>query len=218
MITPVRVTIPSGKPFYGPYDAQEMMQEFASDLDITMVPFQLMVFVEDRAEYMPIDETTDDQNVLNISGTEFRRRLQEGLEIPEWFSYPKVVEELRKSYPPRHKQGVTIFFHRAFRLGQVDHRERVVDQVARNRRSSGDASRRRSRAQEPFERTGFSKEHRDLNIMRIGFVASEICKNGGIAICAPIAPYTATRRQGPRNERGCRRFHRGPCGHLGRGL
>ncbi len=100
----------NGEPFYGPYDAQELLKEHEHELDITMVPFQMMVYVEDRAEYVSIDETTKDQKVLNISGTEFRRRLQEGLDIPDWFSYPKVVEELRKSYPPRHKQGFTVFF------------------------------------------------------------------------------------------------------------
>ncbi len=182
------------EPFYGPYDAQDMMKEYADELDITMVPFQLMVFVEERAEYMPIDETSDDQTVLNISGTEFRRRLQQGLGIPEWFSYPKVVEELRKSYPPRHKQGVTIFFTglsgsgkstiaNALLVKLLEIGDRPVTLL------DGDHVR-----QNLSSELGFSKEHRDLNIQRIGYVASEVCKNGGIAICAPIAPYTATRR------------------------
>jgi sulfate adenylyltransferase len=184
----------NGKPFYGPYDAQEMMNEYAADLDITMVPFQLMVYVEDRAEYMPIDQTTDDQKVLNISGTEFRRRLEQGLEIPDWFSFPTVVAELRKSYPPRHKQGVTIFFTglsgsgkstiaNALLIKLLEIGDRPVTLL------DGDHVRKNLSSE-----LGFSKEHRDLNIQRIGFVASEICKNGGIAICAPIAPYTATRR------------------------
>jgi len=183
-----------GEPFYGPYDAQEVMKEYADELDITMVPFQLMVYVEERAEYMPIDATTDDQTVLNISGTEFRRRLQEGLEIPAWFSYPKVVEELRKSYPPRHKQGVTIFFTglsgsgkstiaNALLVKLLEVGDRPVTLL------DGDHVRKNLSSE-----LGFSKEHRDLNIQRIGYVASEINKNGGIAICAPIAPYAATRR------------------------
>jgi sulfate adenylyltransferase len=183
-----------GEPFYGPYDAQEMMREFAGDLDITMVPFQLMVYVEDRAEYLPIDQVTDDLTVLNISGTEFRRRLREGLEIPGWFSYPKVVEELRKSYPPRHKQGVTIFFTglsgsgkstiaNALLIKLLEIGDRPVTLL------DGDHVRKNLSSE-----LGFSKEHRDLNIQRIGFVAAEICKNGGLAICAPIAPYAAMRR------------------------
>jgi sulfate adenylyltransferase len=143
---------------------------------------------------MPIDETTDDQTVLNISGTEFRRRLQEGLEIPAWFSYPKVVEELRLSYPPRHKQGVTIFFTglsgsgkstiaNALLVKLLEVGDRPVTLL------DGDHVRKNLSSE-----LGFSKEHRDLNIQRIGYVASEINKNGGIAICAPIAPYAATRR------------------------
>ena len=184
----------NGEPFYGPYDAQEIMEKYADELDITMVPFKLMVFVEERAEYLPIDETSDDQTVLNISGTEFRRRLQEGLEIPDWFSYPKVVEELRKSYPPRHKQGVTVFFTglsgsgkstiaNALLVKLLETGDRPVTLL------DGDHVRKNLSSE-----LGFSKEHRDLNIQRIGYVAAEICKNGGIAICAPIAPYAATRR------------------------
>ena len=75
-----------------------------------MVPFKMMVYVENRAEYMLADETGPDDKVLNLSGTEVRRRLAEGLDIPEWFSYPKVVEELRHAHPPKHKQGFTVFF------------------------------------------------------------------------------------------------------------
>jgi sulfate adenylyltransferase len=183
-----------GEPFYGPYEAQEIMKEYAGELDITMVPFQLMVYVEERAEYLPIDETTGDQTVLNISGTEFRRRLQEGLEIPSWFSYPKVVAELRRSYPPRHRQGVTIFFTglsgsgkstiaNALLVKLLEIGDRPVTLL------DGDHIRKHLSSE-----LGFSKEHRDLNIQRIGYVASEINKNGGIAICAPIAPYAATRR------------------------
>jgi sulfate adenylyltransferase len=184
----------NGEPFYGPYDAQEMMQEYADDLGITMVPFQLMVYVEDRAEYLPIDQTTEDQKVLNISGTEFRRRLQQGLDIPDWFSYPKVVEELRKSYPPRHKQGVTIFFTGLSGSGKSTIANALLVKLLENGDRpvtllDGDHVRKSLSSE-----LGFSKEHRDLNIQRIGYVASEICKNGGIAICAPIAPYTATRR------------------------
>ena len=184
----------NGEPFYGPYEAQDIMKEYADELGITMVPFQLMVYVEERAEYMPIDQTTDDQTVLNISGTEFRRRLQQGLEIPEWFYYPKVVEELRKSYPPRHKHGVTIFFTGLSGSGKST----IANALLVKLLESGDRPVtlldgdhvRKSLSSE----LGFSKEHRDLNIQRIGYVASEVNKNGGIAICAPIAPYAATRR------------------------
>ncbi|MCH8058408.1 MAG: sulfate adenylyltransferase, partial [Proteobacteria bacterium] len=93
----------NGEPFYGPYDAQELYRQHEQELDITMVPFKTMVYVENKAEYMLADETDPGDKVLNLSGTEFRRRLIEGLDIPEWFSFPKVVEELRRAHPPKHK-------------------------------------------------------------------------------------------------------------------
>ncbi len=99
-----------GKGFYGHYDAQELLTEHQEELDISMVPFRMMVYADNKAQYIPIDTATDDDNVLNISGTELRRRLQEGLEIPKWFSFPEVVAELRRTHPPRHEQGFTVFF------------------------------------------------------------------------------------------------------------
>ncbi len=183
-----------GNDFYGPYDAQELLKEHADELDITMVPFQLMVFAENRAQYIPIDESTDDDRVLNISGTELRRRLAEGLDIPEWFSFPEVVDELRRTHPPRHKQGFTVFFTGLSGSGKSTIANALMVKLmeAGGRPVSlldGDIVRKNLSSE-----LGFSKEHRDLNITRIGYVASEITKNGGIAICAPIAPYAATRR------------------------
>lgn len=183
-----------GEDFYGPYDAQELLKEHADELDISMVPFQLMVYAENRAQYVPIDDTGDDDHVLNISGTELRRRLQEGLEIPEWFSFPDVVAELRRTHPPRHKQGFTVFFTGLSGSGKSTIANALMVKLMEmgGRPVSlldGDIVRKNLSSE-----LGFSKEHRDLNIRRIGFVAGEITKNGGIAICAPIAPYTATRR------------------------
>ncbi|MFP6827547.1 MAG: bifunctional sulfate adenylyltransferase/adenylylsulfate kinase [Gammaproteobacteria bacterium] len=183
-----------GKPFYGPYDAQELMQEHADELDITMVPFKNMVYVEDRAEYQPQDEVAKDAKVLQISGTELRRRLREGLDIPEWFSFPEVITELRKTHPPRHKQGFTVFFTGLSGSGKSTIASALMVKLMElgGRRVTlldSDVVRKNLSSE-----LGFSKEHRDLNILRIGYVASEITKNGGIAICAPIAPYTATRR------------------------
>jgi sulfate adenylyltransferase len=183
-----------GEDFYGPYDAQELMKAHEDELAIEMVPFRMMVYVEDRAQYVPVDETKEDENVLNISGTEFRRRLQEGLEIPDWFSYPEVVEELRKTHPPRHKQGVVLFFTGLSGAGKSTIANALMVKMMEmgGRRVTlldGDLVRKNLSSE-----LGFSREHRDLNILRIGYVASEIAKNGGIAICAPIAPYAATRR------------------------
>ncbi|MGD2168139.1 MAG: bifunctional sulfate adenylyltransferase/adenylylsulfate kinase [Gammaproteobacteria bacterium] len=183
-----------GKPFYGPYDAQDLMLKYADELDITMVPFRLMVYVEDQAQYLPQDELEAGVRTLNISGTELRRRLQEGLDIPDWFSFPEVVAELRKTHPPRHSQGFTVFFTglsgsgkstiaNALMIKLMELGGRAVTLL------DGDIVRKHLSSE-----LGFSKEHRDLNIQRIGYVASEITKNGGIAICAPIAPYAATRR------------------------
>jgi sulfate adenylyltransferase len=184
----------TGEDFYGPYDAQELLTEHADELDISMVPFQLMVYAENRAEYIPIDEKTESDRVLNISGTDLRHRLQEGLEIPEWFSFPDVVAELRRTHPPRHKQGFTVFFTGLSGSGKSTIANALMVKLMEmgGRPVSlldGDIVRKNLSSE-----LGFSKEHRDLNIRRIGYVASEITKNGGIAICAPIAPYTATRR------------------------
>jgi sulfate adenylyltransferase len=184
-----------GNDFYGPYDAQALIREHQDELEIQMVPFQMVVYVEDRAQYVPVDQTREGETVLNISGTEFRRRLQEGLEVPHWFSYPEVIQELRKTHPPRHRQGFVIFFTGLSGAGKSTIANALMVKLMElgGRRITlldGDIVRKNLSSE-----LGFSREHRDLNILRIGFVASEIAKNGGIAICAPIAPYRATRRQ-----------------------
>jgi sulfate adenylyltransferase len=143
---------------------------------------------------VPDNEVTNGSRVLNISGTELRDRLNEGREIPSWFTYPEVVKELRRSYPPRHKQGVTIFFTGLSGSGKSTIANVLVTKFleAGGRPVTlldGDLVRKHLSSE-----LGFSKEHRDINIRRIGYVASEITKNGGIAICAPIAPYDATRK------------------------
>ncbi|WP_430449361.1 bifunctional sulfate adenylyltransferase/adenylylsulfate kinase [Rhodophyticola sp.] len=183
-----------GEDFYGPYDAQDLFKEYADEIGIEMVPFKHMVFVQERAEYQPADEVAEDSTVLNISGTELRRRLAEGLEIPDWFSFPAVVAELRRTRPPRSQQGFTVFFTGLSGSGKSTiANAMMVKLMEMGGRPvtllDGDVVRKHLSSE-----LGFSKEHRDINIRRIGYVASEITKNGGIAICAPIAPYTATRR------------------------
>lgn len=183
-----------GKPFYGPYDAQELFKKHQADIGVTMVPFQMMLYLADEDRYVPADEVPAGARVLDISGTELRRRLNEGSDIPAWFTYPEVVKELRRSYPPRHKQGVTIFF-----TGLSGSGKSTIANVLRTKflemggrpatLLDGDLVRKNLSSE-----LGFSKEHRDINIRRIGYVASEITKNGGIALCAPIAPYDATRK------------------------
>jgi sulfate adenylyltransferase len=184
----------NGEPFYGPYDAQELMEKYVDELGITMVPFRNMVYVEDRAEYQAQDDVAEGTKILQLSGTELRRRLHEGLEIPEWFSFSEVIEELRKTHPPRHLQGFTVFFTGLSGSGKSTVANALMVKLMElgGRQVTlldGDVVRKNLSSE-----LGFSKEHRDLNILRIGYVASEITKNGGIAICAPIAPYTSTRR------------------------
>ena len=184
-----------GNPFYGPYDAQELVEKYSDEIGIKMVPFKLMVYVKEKLEYMPIDEVSDDLTTLNVSGTELRERLDKGVELPEWFTYSDVADELRRSQPPKSNRGFTIFFTglsgsgkstiaNALLVKLLEHGKRRVTLL------DGDIVRINLSSE-----LGFSKEHRDLNIQRIGFVASEITKNGGIAICAPIAPYANVRKK-----------------------
>jgi sulfate adenylyltransferase len=183
-----------GKPFYGPYDAQEMMLRYQDDLGIQMVPFKMMVFVKDRDEYMPEDKVPQGAEIYSLSGTELRQRLAKGIEIPSWFSFPEVIAELRKSFPPRSQQGFTVFFTGLSGAGKSTIAKVLLTKLMEMGGRpitllDGDIVRKNLSSE-----LGFSKEHRDINIRRIGFVASEISKNGGIALCAPIAPYDATRK------------------------
>src|SRR5262252_2500949 len=183
-----------GKPFYGPYDAQELFRKYQTDIDVEMVPFQMMVYVEDRDKYFPENEVPPGSRVLNLSGTQLRRRLSDGREIPTWFTFPEIARELRRTFAPRHKQGLTVFFTGLSGAGKstianvllikfLEMGGRPVTLL------DGDLVRKHLSSE-----LGFSKEHRDINIRRIGYVASEITKNGGMAICAPIAPYDAVRK------------------------
>jgi len=185
----------AGQPFYPPYAAQELTQAHEAELGMTILPFEEMVYVEDRAEYMPASEVPEGSRVLNLSGTELRRRLREGLEVPEWFSYPEVVRELRRAFPPRAEQGFTVFFTGLSGSGKSTIartlQEKLLEEGSRPvTLLDGDIVRKNLSSE-----LGFSRHDRDLNILRIGFVAAEITKNRGIAICAPIAPYRATRRK-----------------------
>jgi sulfate adenylyltransferase len=183
-----------GKNFYGPYDAQELFKKHESEMGVKMVPFQMMVYLQNEDRYVPADEVPQGAKVLDISGTELRQRLNEGRDIPAWFTYPEVVKELRLSYPPRDKQGVTIFFTGLSGSGKSTIANALITKFLETGGRpvtllDGDLVRKNLSSE-----LGFSKEHRDINIRRIGYVASEITKNGGIAICAPIAPYEATRK------------------------
>ncbi len=184
----------AGTDFYGPYDAQELFRAHQAEIGIEMLDFRQMVYVQERAQYEPRDEVEEGATILDISGTELRRRLREGIEIPDWFSFPEVVAELRRTSPARHKQGFTVFFTGLSGSGKSTIANALMVKLMEMGGRpvtllDGDVVRKHLSSE-----LGFSKAHRDINIRRIGFVASEITKNGGIALCAPIAPYAATRR------------------------
>jgi sulfate adenylyltransferase len=184
-----------GKPFYGPYDAQELLRQHQDELGVAMVPFKQLVYVEDLDTYFPVDEVPEGKRTLDISGTELRQRLAEGRDLPGWFTFPEVATELRRTHPPRHEQGFTVFLTGLSGAGKstiasvllvkfMEMGGRPVTLL------DGDIVRKHLSSE-----LNFSKEHRDINIRRIGFVAAEISKNGGIALCAPIAPYDSVRKE-----------------------
>lgn len=183
----------NGQDFYGPYDAQELVEKYADEIGITVVPFKMMVFVPSEDQYMPIDEVPEGVPYASISGTELRQRLNDGRSLPEWFTYPEVATELRIRNPERNKQGFTVFFTGLSGSGKSTLANALVIKLLevgprRVTLLDGDVVRKNLSSE-----LGFSKEHRDLNIRRIGYVAAEITNHGGVAVCAPIAPYDATR-------------------------
>lgn len=184
----------NGNPFYGPYDAQELLEKHKDEIGIEMVPFKFMVYLPDSDTYTPIDEVPEGVDYQTISGSQLRELLDEGKGIPEWFTYPEVAHELELSRPPLKERGLTVFFTGLSGSGKSTLANGLLVKLLE------EGSRPVTLLDGDIVRThlsselGFSKEHRSLNVQRIGFVASEITKNGGIAICAPIAPYKSDRR------------------------
>ena len=184
----------SGKPFYGPYDAQKLLIQHQNEIGIEMIPFKFMVFLPNLKSYKPIDEVKKGENHKTISGTELRKMLDNGQKIPSWFTYPEVAKELERSIPPLNKRGVTIFFTGLSGSGKSTLANGLMVKLLE------EGSRTVTLLDGDIIRThlsnelGFSKEHRSINVQRIGYVASEITKNKGIAICAPIAPYEIDRK------------------------
>jgi sulfate adenylyltransferase len=185
----------SGRPFYPPYAAQELVVEHQQELGVTAVPFREMVYVEQRAAFVQEQEVAPGEHPSTLSGTELRRHLAQGLPLPGWFTFPEVAAELRRTHPPRSRQGFTVFFTGLSGAGKSTVAGvLLVKLLALGGRAvtllDGDVVRRHLSSE-----LGFSKEHRDLNIRRIGFVAGEITRSGGIALCAPIAPYESVRNE-----------------------
>lgn len=183
-----------GEEIYGPYDAQYMVEKYRDELGIEVVPFQQMTYLPDTDEYRPKDEVPKEVKTLDISGTELRRRLRTGGDIPEWFSYPEVVKVLRESHPPRNKQGFTVFLTGYTNSGK-DAIARALN-VTLNQQGGRSVSLLLGETvrSELSSELGFNREDRDKNIQRIGFVASELTRSGAAVIAAPIAPFTESRK------------------------
>lgn len=185
----------NGMRFYPPYSAQEIVSRYRSELGIEMAPVKEMRYVPQSDQFLPIEQIErEGKTGIKFTDKDLKEHLVHNRDIPGWFSYPDVITKLRKVYPRRNKQGITLFFTGLSGSGKstlakilyakfIESGGRPVTLL------DGDIVRRNLSSE-----LGFSKEHRDLNIRRIGFVASEITKNGGVAICAPIAPYESTRR------------------------
>jgi len=184
-----------GQQFYGKDDAKDLALQFSKEIGVSVIPFNEMVYMPFEDEYRFSDQVPESAQTISLSGTDIRGRIRSGRNIPMWATFDEVVEELRKAYPLPKKQGFTVFLTGLSGAGKstiakivysrfLEIGERPVTLL------DGDIVR-----QNLSNELSFSKEHRDINVRRIGFVASEITKNRGIAICAPIAPYESTRRE-----------------------
>ena len=182
-----------GEPFYGPYDAQELVEAHADELGVRALTFTELVYVPSEGRYEEVSELPPDAETASISGTQVREEyLNAGKPLPDWFTRPEVAEILGDTYPPRHRQGVCIWFTGLSGSGKSTTAEVLTSLLMEHGRQvtvlDGDVVRTNLSRE-----LGFSKEDRDTNILRIGYVASEIVRHGGIAICAAISPYIATR-------------------------
>jgi sulfate adenylyltransferase len=183
----------NGRPFYGLYDAQELVRRYQDELGVQMVPFQQLVYLPDEGRYEEVTKVPASVRTADISGTQVREEyLNNGRVLPDWFTRPEVAEILAESYPPRHKQGVCIWFTGLSGAGKSTTAEVLTQLLLEHGRQvtllDGDVVRTHL-----SKGLGFSKEDRDTNIRRIGFVATEIVRHGGTVICAAVSPYRATR-------------------------
>ena len=183
----------TGKPFYGPYDAQELAEKHSEELGVKVVPFRMLVYLPDEERYEEVSKIAAGANTAAISGTQVRDDyLNQGKPLPDWFTRPEVAEILAESYPPRHKQGVCIWFTGLSGSGKSTTAEILTTLLLENGRQvtvlDGDVVRTHL-----SKGLGFSKEDRDINIRRIGYVAAELVRHGGTVVCAAVSPYRATR-------------------------
>jgi sulfate adenylyltransferase len=185
----------TGQPFYGPYDAQELVATYANELGIRMLPFQELVYLPDEDRYEEVGRVANGTRTASISGTQVREEyLNKGKVLPAWFTRPETAEILGETFPPRHRQGVCIWFTGLSGAGKSTTAEVLTALLLEQGRQitvlDGDVVRTHL-----SKGLGFSREDRDTNIRRIGFVAAEIVRHGGVAVCAAISPYRATRNE-----------------------
>jgi sulfate adenylyltransferase len=184
-----------GKPFYGPYEAQEMMKQYAEEIGVVSIPFEELVYLPDEDRYEEVSKVPQGVNTASISGTQVRDDyLAKGKLLPEWFTRKETAEILGEAYPPRHKQGLCIWFTGLSGAGKSTIANALTPMLLEHGRQltmlDGDVVRTNL-----SKGLGFSKEDRDANILRIGYVASEIARHNGTVICAAISPYTSTRNE-----------------------
>jgi len=184
-----------GKPFYGPYDAQELLQKYQDEIGVVMVPFKELIYLADEHRYVEAGQEPEGAKILNISGTQVRDDyLAKGLYLPEWFTRRETSEILLEMYPPRHKQGFCLWFTGLSGAGKSTIAQMVTSMLMEHGRQitvlDGDVVRTHL-----SKGLGFSREDRDTNILRIGFVAGEIVRQHGAVICAAISPFRAARNE-----------------------
>lgn len=185
----------NGHPFYEPYAAQDLVNQYQQEIGIHIIPFSTMVYVKEKKLFCSIDEVNEQDTTEDISGTELRRRLEKGLNIPDWFTFPKILTILQQTYRPKHQQGLTIFFTGLSGAGKSSIAKALMADLQSSSEQrkitllDGDIVRYHL-----SNELGFSKKDRETHIRRIGYVATEVTKHGGIAICAAIAPYASVRQ------------------------
>jgi sulfate adenylyltransferase len=194
-----------GRPFYGPYEAQMMLSQYSDELGVQPIEFKALAYLADEDRYEEADQITPDKRTFSISGTQVREDyLSKGETLPEWFTRKETAEILKEMYPPRHEQGFCIWFTGLSGSGKSTTAEVLTSLLLERGKQvtvlDGDVVRTHL-----SKGLGFSREDRDTNILRIGFVASEIARHGGAVICAAISPYRATRNE-VRNMVGDGRF------------
>jgi sulfate adenylyltransferase len=193
-----------GQPFYGPLDAQRLAEEHREELGIRVLPFGELVYLPEEKRYAEAYSVPTEAQTAPISGTQMREYLNQGRGLPAWFIRPAVAEILAETYPPRHPQGVCLWFTGLSSAGKSTTAEVLTILLLEHGRQvtllDGDVVRTHL-----SKGLGFSKEDRDTHVHRIGFVAAEIVRHGGVAICAAVSPYRAT-RDAVRNMVGTDRF------------